>query len=67
MSLRTSLLALLVPSIAFAHPGHGHTDPGSWTHYLTEPFHVAVLAGAVAAVVTGALAWRRLRGASEDS
>jgi hydrogenase/urease accessory protein HupE len=52
----TRLLLLLVPTLAFAHPGHGHTEPTSWTHYLTEPVHVALL---VIAAVT-VLAWRRV-------
>jgi hypothetical protein len=42
-----------------AHPGHGHTDPESWTHYFTEPVHVIPLALAVgAAVATGWLGRR---------
>jgi len=39
--------------VFFMHPGHGHTDPGSWTHYLTEPVHVIPLAFAAIAVVAG--------------
>ena len=35
---------------AFAHPGHGATDPASWRHYLSEPAHLAVILGAGAAV-----------------
>jgi hypothetical protein len=42
-----------------AHPGHGHTDPESWTHYLTEPIHVVPLALAASAVVVGTFFGRR--------
>jgi hypothetical protein len=42
-----------------AHPGHGHTAPESWTHYLTEPVHVIPFALAAGAVVTGAWLGRR--------
>ena len=43
-----SLVVLLFSARAFAHPGHGDTDPGTWRHYLTEPVHVLTLAGALA-------------------
>ncbi len=56
----TALALGLVPAVAFAHPGHGHTDPSTWRHYLTEPLHVAVLAVAAAAVLVTWLAYRRL-------
>ena len=61
MNFRSILvvLFLLVPALALAHPGHGETDPGSWTHYLTEPVHVIVLAAVVA--VIAAIGWRRSR------
>jgi hypothetical protein len=42
-----------------AHPGHGHTDPGSLTHYLTEPIHVIPLALAAGAAVVGTWLGRR--------
>ena len=65
--MKTLLLALvfcLIPALAFAHPGHGTTDPSSWRHYLTEPVHVGVLAGAVALVVASVLELRRRRAAA---
>jgi hypothetical protein len=55
-----TVLATLAPGQAFAHPGHGHTDPQSWAHYLTEPLHVAMLA-ATAALVLPVLLVRRAR------
>jgi hypothetical protein len=64
MKTRVLLLVLLVcciPALAFAHPGHGHTDPGSWRHYLTEPVHVGVLASALAFVVSVILYRRRAK------
>ena len=42
---------------SLAHPGHGTTDPSSWRHYLTEPLHVVVIAGAALLVVEVVL-WR---------
>lgn len=54
----------LAPSLAPAHPGHGATEPSSWTHYLTEPLHVGVLAAVTVAAV---LSLRALRNhASRD-
>jgi hypothetical protein len=43
----TRLLPLLVPTLAFAHPGHVHAEPTTW------PF----VAGIAAVTV---LAWRRV-------
>ena len=59
-----ALLVCLVPATAFAHPGHGTTDPDSWSHYLTEPEHVLALCGAVGLVV---VVWAVLRGAGVKS
>jgi len=67
MKTRVLLLALLlccIPALAFAHPGHGHTDPGSWRHYLTEPVHVGLLASALALVVSVVFYRRRAKGSS---
>lgn len=60
MQIKRLLLAilLLLPSIAFAHPGHGTTAPTSWSHYLTEPVHVVPLALAIVAVAIVALCVR---------
>ena len=65
--MKTLLLALVfcfIPALAFAHPGHGTTDPSSWRHYLTEPVHVAVLASALALVVASVFEIRRRKRAS---
>ena len=51
---------LCVPTFASAHPGHGHTPPGTWLHYLSEPAHIGALAGAGALAMSVA-AWRRMR------
>jgi hypothetical protein len=61
MTSRLALLLACVPSIAAAHPGHGDTSPHQWSHYLTEPLHIAVLAGSAFAVVIAGGAWRRAR------
>jgi hypothetical protein len=57
---RLAALLVLAPSIALAHPGHGTTEPDTWTHYVTEPVHVGVI---VLAAVTWscALGWHRAR------
>jgi hydrogenase/urease accessory protein HupE len=49
-----AMLALLLSSPAFAHPGHGR-DGGAWSalHYLIEPGHVLF---AVPMLVLAALA-----------
>lgn len=61
--MKARLVALLaaIPTTAFAHPGHGQTDPDGWTHYLTEPVHVAVIGAAVALAVAVGVSWRRSR------
>ena len=59
-ALLASLWAI-APATALAHPGHGHTDPDSWAHYLTEPVHVAAIAGIAALAVGLGVAWRRAR------
>jgi len=60
--VKTPILVALVVwlscAVALAHPGHGHTAPSTWRHYLTEPVHVLVLAAVVVAI---AIAWRLLR------
>jgi len=54
--------ALLFPSLAAAHPGHGIAGgSSSLLHYLSEPAHGlgAVLGIAAVALVAGVLASRR--------
>lgn len=62
MTSRLALLLSFAPSVAAAHPGHGHTEPATWVHYLTEPLHVAVLVGGSLAAIVAGSAWRRARG-----
>jgi hypothetical protein len=59
VTLRLASLLTLVPAVAFAHPGHGTTEPDGWAHYLTDPVHVTVLGGATLGVVLLARSWRR--------
>ena len=61
MTQRLATLLAFVPALAIAHPGHGHTAPESWTHYLTEPLHAGVLAGAAVASVVLVRLWRARR------
>lgn len=56
-----SLAAALAPATAFAHPGHGATDPESVTHYLADPLHAAVLGIVVAPVIVTAVGLLRRR------
>ena len=35
-------VTMLVPFVTVAHPGHGLSDGGSWTHYLFSPVHIGV-------------------------
>lgn len=52
-------LALLVSTVANAHPGHGSATSveGGHTliHYLTEPVHAVGILGSVAVIIAGAL------------
>lgn len=42
----------LVAVPAAAHPGHGASaDSASLTHYMTEPFHAAILMAVVVAIM----------------
>jgi protein-S-isoprenylcysteine O-methyltransferase Ste14 len=50
------ILGVLFPSLAVAHPGHGHTAPESASHWLAEPAHLVVLA-----VAAGLVAWATRR------
>jgi hydrogenase/urease accessory protein HupE len=51
---------------ALAHPGHGSSAPAmGWSeglrHVLSQPDHIAMLIGAVAAAVVVVRAWRAAR------
>jgi hypothetical protein len=46
-----SLLALFLPLISLAHPGHGETDGYTITHYFVEPIHIVFSVGVLIAVV----------------
>jgi hypothetical protein len=51
---------------AFAHPGHGSTEPTSVSHFLLEPVHAVPLAVITLAAVCGTLLLRRRRTHSGD-
>ena len=40
-----STLALFLPVIALAHPGHGETGGFTITHYFLEPVHAVISIG----------------------
>lgn len=46
-----STLALFLPVIALAHPGHGETGGFTITHYFLEPVHAVISLGVLALVV----------------
>ncbi|MFM8914332.1 MAG: hypothetical protein ACKOE6_15655 [Flammeovirgaceae bacterium] len=50
-----TLGAVVAPSILWAHAGHGHDNPLSPGHYVTNPEHSVQLVLIVAASV--AIAW----------
>jgi hydrogenase/urease accessory protein HupE len=55
------LIAVLVASPCWAHPGHG-VGGGDWSlrHHLTEPDHLAVALG-LALLFAGPFVWRAIR------
>ncbi|MEI7473093.1 MAG: hypothetical protein WCJ85_12605 [Chitinophagaceae bacterium] len=44
-------LALFLPVITMAHPGHGETGGFTITHYFLEPVHAVISIGVLALVV----------------
>lgn len=46
----TCTLALFLPLISHAHPGHGDTDGYTIIHYFREPVHAVVSLSIVLAV-----------------
>ncbi len=50
------IVLMVLPVIAFAHPGHGATDGHSLWHYLTEPFHIISMIAALILLV-GVIYW----------
>ncbi len=54
-----TIMGLLVPSIAAAHPGHGHGGGDfSVAHYFTDPLHIVIGLSLAVALLT-AIAWAR--------
>jgi hypothetical protein len=48
MKKLTLVLAGLLPFLAYAHEGHGHTEGFTIIHYLVEPVHlITLLAGSL--------------------
>lgn len=52
-------LAVLLPAISWAHPGHGDTDGYTIIHYFTEPQHAVITLGVLAAVTVYIVRERR--------
>ena len=53
-------VAVLMPLITMAHPGHGDTDGYTIIHYFTEPQHAIITFGILAAMAVY-IAWERKR------
>lgn len=45
--LPISIAAILVPSVAAAHPEHSSSVAFGFVHYLTDPFHLAITGVAI--------------------
>ncbi len=52
-------LALLLPALTWAHPGHGETDGYTITHYFTEPQHAIITLGVLTAITVFIIRERR--------
>jgi hypothetical protein len=46
-----TLIGLLASATSFAHPGHGHSEGFTITHYFVEPEHALALVAITALVV----------------
>lgn len=46
-----TFLGLLASGSAFAHPGHGHSEGFTITHYFVEPEHLFAMAVMTIAVI----------------
>jgi hydrogenase/urease accessory protein HupE len=62
-----SLFVLCIPSISLAHPGHGNTDGYTITHYFTEPVHVVIAIGVLAAVAVYTRQVRKSKQANKNN
>ncbi len=60
------IIALLLPSMAAAHPQHASGGDHGLVHFLTDPFHIALTAGAVLLFVA-ARRWTEKRLARDRS
>ena len=54
--IMTLIVAILLPGVAAAHPQHASGGDFGLSHFLTDPFHIALTIGAALAF----LAVRRL-------
>jgi hypothetical protein len=59
MKKLTASLALLLPALTWAHPGHGGTDGYTIIHYFSEPQHAIITLGILAAVTVYIIRERR--------
>jgi protein-S-isoprenylcysteine O-methyltransferase Ste14 len=59
-------LALLLPVVAIAHPGHGVSDGSSWVHYLLSPIHVGVGVVMILVVLSAVSYYRRRKNQSSE-
>lgn len=54
-----TILSMLLPTLLFAHDGHGHLPGSHPLHYVAEPLHVVI--GLVAVSAIGGLLYSMLR------
>ena len=49
--IATAIGLILIPTVAAAHPAHGSGENFGVLHFLSDPFHVALTAGVVMAIL----------------
>ena len=52
-------VAMLLPAISWAHPGHGETEGFSIIHYFIEPQHALISLGVMSIAVVYIIRERR--------
>jgi hypothetical protein len=56
VSLALAAIYTALPSLASAHPDHGSTESGTWSHYFGEPLHIAVFGAGLAGLALARIA-----------
>lgn len=61
LSFSLGLAAVVSPTLAWAHPGHGQTNPESVAHFALEPIHSVPVVALLLAVAAARLLLARSR------